>query len=732
MPITSLIIFFVSLALRVWEIANPINVDEALWMYRGSTFMQKVLEGDWAGTYLRHHPGVTNMWLIGTGHLLSSWIYSVFPDWLGVREIPLSHSCFSDFSCPIALWILPRLLQALVTSACMVIIYLLTKKLFGKAIAIIAISLLILEPFFLAYQRFITTDALQTDFSIISLLLLMLYLKGKSRWYYLIASGIFLGLATASKIPALFISVAVVIWLILIELGIWQASFPRRGWQRQAINLTLWGLTAVIIIVLIWPTLWVNPGETLQRIYADLQEEAARGDLFFMGENTAPGLSFYPLTLAYRLSPILQLGVICCLVTLVVPKLKPKNSAELIALAIVALVTLAVFSTSDSKIDRYIVMIVPELAILAAAGYLQVLHWVTWIKRRRNNAESMTAQKVNYSVGDLNPDRTIHPTLQPIQNINLKDNPQPVPTKTGSHFKKKQLGKNTLKVLLLLSLIQSIILIPLCPEYVSFYNPLFGGAVVGQNLFHVGIGEGLDKAAQWLNQQPNSQSLAVASWYRLGFAPYFHGTAIEGWSTDKVNLLKANYVVIYVNQIQRMLPEKNFVEYFLAQKPLHNISLAGLDYVKIYPGLAPVSQELDEIAYPTSILFGDKVRLIGYNLDRSQLKPGNKLSITFYWEFLQSPPSDWQLNLGWQSLDNKHISVTKVDLLNSYIPKSEIPPGIIFKDVQQLTVSKDLSPAHYNLTVGWIASEQKLAINATDKTGQLWENLVAIGEVEVK
>jgi hypothetical protein len=725
MPITSFVIFFVSLALRVWEVASPSNVDEALWVYRGSTFMQKVLAGDWTETYLRHHPGVTNMWLIGTGHLLSSWIYAAFPNWLGVNEVPLSHSCFSDFSCPIALWIVPRLLQALVTSACMVIIYLLTKKLFGKAIAIIAISLLILEPFFLAYQRFITTDALQTDFSIISLLLLMLYLKSKSRWYYLIASGIFLGLAIASKIPALFISFAVVIWLIVIELKIWQTSFPSRGWQRQAIDLTLWGLTAVIVVVSIWPVLWVNSGETLQRIYADLQEEAARGDLFFMGQAASPGLSFYPLTLAYRLSPILQLGVICCLVTLVVPKLKPKNSAELIALAIVALVTLTVFSISDSKIDRYIVIIIPELAILAAAGYLQIIDWLgrmSRIQRKQDNADGNLDR-------ELNLDKIRLESPSQLRNILIT---KPAITKTNHQLGNKQFGKNTFQVLLLLSLIQSIILISLCPEYVSFYNPLFGGAIVGQNLFHVGIGEGLDKAAKWLNQQPNSQSLTVASWYRLGFAPYFHGTAIEGWSTDKVNLLKANYVVIYVNQIQRMLPEKNFVKYFLAQKPLHSISLAGLDYVKIYPGLAPLSQELDEIAYPTSILFGDKVRLIGYDLDRSQLKPGDKLSITFYWEFLQSPPSDWQFNLGWQSLDEEYISVTKVDLLNSYIPKSEIPPGTIFKDVQQLTVGKDLSPAHYNLTVGWIASEQKkLVINATDKTGQIWDNPVAIGEIEV-
>lgn len=674
MPITSLIIFLISLALRVWEVAYPINVDEALWMYRGSSFIQKILAEDWAGTYLRHHPGVTNMWLIGTGHLLSSGIYSVFPDWLGVDQVPYRHSCFSSFSCLIALWIVPRLLQALFTSACMVFIYQLAKKLWGQAIAVMAISLLVLEPFFLAYQRFITTDALQADFSIISLLLLMLYLQGKGRWFYLITSGICFGLAIASKIPALFISFAVVIWIILIELGIWQSSFPRRGWKRQTIDLALWGFTALIIIILIWPTLWVNPGETLQRIYADLQEESARGDLFFMGENTTPGLSFYPLTLVYRLSPVLQLGVIASLIALVIPSFRAKHHPEITALVIVVLVTLVMFSTSDSKIDRYIVVIVPELAILAAIGY-QIAYQKIW-------------QWLKFGRETLN-------------------------------------KKNTYTVLLFLTVIQASILVALSPQYVSYYNPLFGGASVGQNLFHIGIGEGLDQAAQWLNQLPNSSSLTAASWYRLGFAPYFKGTAIEGWSTNQANLLKANYVLIYVNQKQRNLPTKNFVTYFLRQKPLHTISLAGLDYVNIYPGLAPLPQELEEIEYPTSVTFGEKVRLIGYSVDDSQLTSANKLSITCYWEFLQSLPTDWQITF------NDQFQNRQVNLVNGYLPISKIPSGTILRDVQQLDVGENFVAADYQLKIGWVTSNQK-QVAVTDQTDQVLDNQFAIAKLAIK
>jgi hypothetical protein len=658
MPLLPLVIFLISLALRVWAIAVPINVDEAFWMFRSAAFIQRVLAGDWAGTYLRHHPGVTNMWLTGTGHLLSSWGYSLFPQWFGVDQVPYLHSCFSSYHCPISLWIAPRLLQGLVTSACMVGVYILTKRLLGNAIALIATSLLILEPFFLAYQRFITTDALQADFSILSVLSIALYLRGKANWRYLVGSGIFLGLATASKIPAIFITPAVFIWIVLIELGVWQRSFPRRGWQRQIIDLALWGLTAIVVLILIWPTLWFNPVETLHRIYFDLLEESARGDLYFMGQVTTPGISFYPLIFAYRLSPLLQIGITSCLVGLIIPKLRPDNSSELVGLALVALTVLVILSTSDSKIDRYIVVVIPELAILAASGYLQILRWIIHLKNE-----------------------LWHRCDQ-------------------GHFR-----NNVMTMLFSLSLIQSIFIITLCPYYVAYYNPLLGGASVGQHFFQIGIGEGLDRAANFLNQSTNLNSLTLASWYRWAFAPYFKGKTIEGWSTNPLNLLKANRVIVYINQIQKQFPSPEFIAYFLAQKPLHTISLAGLDYIKIYLGPAPLAEELENIDRPVNLLFGDKIRLIGYNLDCSDLKPGDKLSVTFYWEFLQSIPSDWQMNIGWENLDGKLVQNTQKKLFNGYIPVTQIPPGTILRDVQQLTIPEGIEPTKYNLKPDWITAK---------------------------
>src|SRR5581483_12389408 len=47
------------------------------------------------------------------------------------------------------------------------------------------------------------------------------------------------------------------------------------------------------------------------------------------------------------------------------------------------------------------------------------------------------------------------------------------------------------------------------PYYFTFYSPLFGGAVVAEQVLPVGWGEGLDLVAAYLEQRPNRSQLRV-------------------------------------------------------------------------------------------------------------------------------------------------------------------------------------------------------------------------------
>ena len=217
-------IFFVALIMRLLWVTVPINIDEAVWIRRGPAFYVALLTGDPAGTYLKHHPGVTNMWIIGAGLSLRYWLRDLLPpDALIAQSAGLVDYLRAVVVAPItplSAYTAARWASAFVTAASLAGLYLLSRKVYGASVALTAAVILLLEPFFVAYQRSITTDANQTNFMWISFLALLVYAgiwntknaKGHEKHEarsnrnnamvigWLLTSGVFFGLAVLSKV----------------------------------------------------------------------------------------------------------------------------------------------------------------------------------------------------------------------------------------------------------------------------------------------------------------------------------------------------------------------------------------------------------------------------------------------------------------------------------------------------------------------------------------------------
>jgi 4-amino-4-deoxy-L-arabinose transferase-like glycosyltransferase len=664
-----LVIFLISLVSRTLAITASLNTDEGLWIYRGSQFIKRLFEGDLTHTFLKHHPGVPNMWLTGSGMLVNCWLNKFFGGFLGVDLPPDIGACLNLEQFSINLYIIPRLVQAVVTSACMVCIYLLTRRLLGQAIALCTIILLLLEPFFLAYQRFITTDALQADFAILAVLLFLLYVRKDGKRKFLLASGVFLGLATAAKITALFLLPAIAIVIGLIELGVWQETFPSRGWKQQLRGFRLWLATILVTFILIFPAMWVSPGYVLDRIRDGVLQESDRGFLFFLGQLThSPGILFYPLVLVYRLSPILQVGLVATSLVLLIPKLRcrQKNMPAIAAIALIAIWVILILSASDNKIDRYINLCLPMLAILAAVGWLEIIAGVTgWLNKLSVSIE-----------------------------------------------KSREWG------CLMIFALQLVLLFPYHPHYLTYYNPLFGGAVAAQNIFMIGQGEGLEQAAQWLNQSPSVKEIKVASWYSRYFSSYFHGqvlpidkripSGIQPWT-------QANRVVFYKNQLQRQLPEPKMLAYFAKQQPLYTVRLQNIDYAWVYPAPLALAEDLKRIQFPLSLPFGEQVRLLGYDLNKTKVSANDELIVTFYWQVLAPLPADVSIKISLRDRQNHISNFSSTPLIDGYVFPENITAGTVLRDVHKLKISPSASPQRYQLEVEGFSF----------KKGQV------IGEVEV-
>ncbi len=302
----------------------PTNVDEALWVGRGMSFYIALLEGDLRDTFLRHHPGVINMWVTGGAYALRYTLRAVWPlpapladiaaqsqgllGYLQTLALPLTRTGESLF--PLAAYVQARVLAGLLTALTMVGVYLLMKRLFGTRLALLASLFLLTEPFFLAYQRFITTDANQTNFIWLSLLAFLLFLRHwprprqAHRW--LLLSSVCFGLAMLSKIAAALSVPAIALWALVFWLRGDRATLVPRG-KRLFGELLAWGIGALLVIVLLWPALWVDAPGTVARLIEGLRFEVEGHTQFFLGQKSAdPGPLFYPSR--HAVAPVARLA----------------------------------------------------------------------------------------------------------------------------------------------------------------------------------------------------------------------------------------------------------------------------------------------------------------------------------------------------------------------------------------------------------------------------------------
>jgi hypothetical protein len=171
--------------------------------------------------------------------------------------------------------------------------------------------------------------------------------------------------------------------------------------------------------------------------------------------------------------------------------------------------------------------------------------------------------------------------------------------------------------------------------------------------------------------------------------------------------------------------------YFTAQQPLYMVQLHGVDYVRVYPGSVPLPEDLKNIQVPLSLSFGKQIRLLGYDLNRSELKPGEELLVTFYWQFLEPLPPDFNISVSLRNQDGNFQNRSDAPLLAGYLPLEQIAPGTVVRDVHKLTTVPSVLPGHYRLEVGWFSPNKGQALEARDASGKAQGSQAVIGEVEV-
>ena len=536
---------------RALEIDRFVATDEGAWLYRAGDFLYALGQRDFEQTYTTGHPGVVTSWIGAAAHLIEDPdYYRLQQSYFGEYD-PYEAFLLSRGVDPFEILITARWIMLVFLTALMAVCLILFIDLVGLVPAAIGFGLLAIDPFFIALTRMYHLDAPMAVLSLLSLSVLGIYLRRINRspgWLFL--SGLIGGAAGLAKLPSALLFPAVLI-ILTIEAFQHAPGSGRQKWieilKATARTSLVWGLGALVAVVVFWPAMWVQPIGTIQNLW-NMATDTTTGTLDTGKTVVAPTTLFfynplehsytvYLVTFLWRTTPFIWLG-------------------------------------------------------LVSAGFAWIKQAGIWarIQARRLNSYLLVFAGVYLifmSIAQKQSQKYILPAyliLILIAGFGLAELPA-LMRKLG--FNPKIEGA-TIGLLVLGFAYQLLVMMPTYPYYWTFYNPALGGSEKAGETIFVGTGEGLDLAAEYLNAKPNASELVVTAWYGTGcLSYYFEGQVFDidhdnRWEEKELDMLaQSDYLLLYSNQWFRNKPAK-LLAALENIEPEHRVWLDGIEYVRIY------------------------------------------------------------------------------------------------------------------------------------------------------
>jgi 4-amino-4-deoxy-L-arabinose transferase-like glycosyltransferase len=664
------VLFVLALAPRLPGLRLFLTTDEPFFVERATSVFTALLQGDLRSTFWNFYPGVTIIWLDGLG-LTAQW---------GLERLTgLTAQPFVQFlqRGVLDLMVAIRVPYALLSALFVVGVYVLMRRLLDTRTAILGALLVAWDPFFLAHSRVPHGDGPAAVFMGLSILAFLLHVRKRhtatstiTRW--LVLSAISGGLAALSKAPGPF----VLVFVVLTGVGDWAWRSWRAGrLDRQLggqwlVQLAVWAGLAGVTYVALWPALWVDPIGTLTGMAEETFGRVEAGHLvFFMGQPTLdPGPWFYPYVTAFRLTPIVLIGLLASgamVLWVWISNRWRKEDAVTGASAhwrtvgllwLFAIALLLFGELSPKKQDRYLLPIYPFLDLLAASA----LGWFC---------------------AALTPRR-------------------PLPEGEGERKSGSVVGAIALVALLGL---HAYPVLTAYPYYLAYFNPLMGGLPRAVETTLVGWGEGMERAATYLNEQPDAERLYVAAVPAQTLLPYFKGTGENFYTNDVA--LRADKVVLYISQVQRLAPSPEIVRYFRAMEPEHVVTVLGVPYAWIYPGPKPILKAVPPDVVQINIGVGGQLRLAGYGVSCRN----DTAEVTLYWHALAAMDTDYTISVRLIGADGKWLAQHDSWPVNGLLPTRQLRPDDIVRDVHTFRLADATQIGMVQVVVYDAVSGQALA-----------------------
>ncbi len=358
--------------------------DERFWVARSANFYQALATGNLTDTYQFVHPGVPIMWMGALGYSLTiPDLADLTGGQVGVnnRELQgiLTRAGYSRID------VLVNLRQALTVASALVLIavFLCLAQIVPAWQAALAIAFLALDPMHIGFSRLLHLDGISTNLLLLSIIAYCWYLEKESR-LALVISGIAAGLACLTRSANFILGplVALIAGAYLLRPPAEERAAVALRRKRLNRERLLWTAVAGVTAFVCWPAMWVAPIGTLAKMMGGgvgLAAEPHIRQVLFLGDVTGgnPGLAYYPVILAYRLSPVTLIGLIVAVIAAFRPGDLGRDFPMRLAkgLALFAVTYAAILMITPKKLDRYLLPSIAALDLIAALAWIALALW---------------------------------------------------------------------------------------------------------------------------------------------------------------------------------------------------------------------------------------------------------------------------------------------------------------------------------------------------------------------
>ncbi len=206
----------------------------------------------------------------------------------------------------------------------------------------------------------------------------------------------------------------------------------------------------------------------------------------------------------------------------------------------------------------------------------------------------------------------------------------------------------------------------------------------------------------------------VATWLRESIPVH--------WITPACEPLSGYYPQHLTRRVDILWPE---VPYTLTKLPDHIAAFSSQLCVYEVLGTDRVPRIPDDV----NVEFGDSITLLGHELSPDQIRPGEDMHLSLYWQALQAVGTDYTVFV--HLLDDDGEIVTQMDHIPAYGSPSTTSwvPGEVVVDEVLIPVPFGMKPARYALRVGLYEYRSMQRLQVSNDEGAIVGDQVSLGDV---